>query len=44
MLREILTRLRGLRVAAEPEWLTSTFISGVKHLPVEFNPGPRVAN
>jgi cytochrome P450 len=43
MLREVLTRLRGLRIAHEPEWLTSTFISGVKHLPVEFEPGPRRA-
>ena len=42
MLREILTRLRGLRLAQEPEWLPSTFISGVKHLPVEFEPGARV--
>jgi cytochrome P450 len=44
MLREILTRLQGLRIAQEPEWLTSTFISGVKHLPVEFSPGPRRAS
>jgi cytochrome P450 len=42
MLRQILTRLQGLRVAQEPEWLPSTFISGVKHLPVEFEPGPRI--
>ncbi|TDC86054.1 cytochrome P450 [Actinomadura sp. 7K507] len=42
MLREILTRLRGLRTAQRPEWLTSTFISGVKHLPVEFDPAPRL--
>jgi cytochrome P450 len=43
MLRELLTRLEGLRVAQPPEWLASTFISGVKHLPVEFKPGARVA-
>ena len=43
MLREIITRLEGLRVAQEPEWLPSTFISGVKHLPVEFRPGTRLA-
>jgi cytochrome P450 len=42
MLRQLLTRLEGLRVAQEPEWLPSTFISGVKHLPVEFKPGPTV--
>jgi cytochrome P450 len=41
MLREILTRLDGLRIAQEPEWLPSTFISGVKHLPVEFKAGVR---
>lgn len=43
LLREVLTRLEGLRSAADPEWLPSTFISGVRHLPVEFRPGPRTA-
>jgi len=43
-LREILTRLDGLRIAQQPEWLPSTFISGVKHLPVEFAPGTRVVS
>jgi cytochrome P450 len=43
ILREILGRLRGLRLAGPPTWLPSTFISGVQHLPVEFEPGPRVA-
>jgi cytochrome P450 len=42
MLRQLITRLEGLRVAQEPEWLPSTFISGVKHLPVEFKPGKTV--
>jgi hypothetical protein len=42
MLREILTRLNGLRIAQQPEWLSSNFISGVKRLPVEFAPGARV--
>jgi cytochrome P450 len=42
-LREVLSRMEGLRVVEEPEWLSSTFISGVKHLSVEFEPGPRVA-
>jgi cytochrome P450 len=41
LLRQILTRLDGLRIAAPPEWLSSSFISGVKHLPVAFTPGPR---
>jgi cytochrome P450 len=44
MLRQILTRLEGLRIAQQPEWLRSTFISGVKHLSVEFKPGIRVAS
>jgi cytochrome P450 len=43
MLREILTRLEGLRIAEEPSWLPSTFISGVKHLPVAFTPAARTA-
>jgi cytochrome P450 len=43
MLREVLARMDGLRIAQPPEWLPSTFISGVKHLPIEFKPGPRVA-
>src|SRR5690606_28657804 len=43
LLRQVLSRLRGLRVVEEPEWLPSTFISGVKHLRVEFEPGPRLA-
>ncbi len=41
LLRQVLTRLDGLRLDGEPEWLSSTFISGVKHLPVAFTPGPR---
>lgn len=41
LLREVLTRLDGLRLAGEPDWLASTFISGVRHLPVEFRPGTR---
>ena len=41
MLREILTRLRGLELAATPEWLASNFISGPRHMPVRFEAGPR---
>src|SRR5204863_8562844 len=44
VLREILTRLDGVRVAEPASWLPSTFISGVKHLPVEFKPGARLAS
>ncbi len=41
ILRQILTRMEGLRIASPPEWLSSSFISGVKHLPVAFTPGAR---
>ena len=40
LLREILTRMDGLELAGEPVWLESNFISGLKHLPVRFRPGP----
>jgi cytochrome P450 len=43
LLREILTRMDGLELAGEPVWLESNFISGLKHLPVRFRPGPRSA-
>jgi cytochrome P450 len=36
LLREILTRLRGLEPAGPTDWLASTFISGPKRLPVRF--------
>src|SRR5436309_479713 len=41
MFRQICTRLDDLQLAGDPEWLPSTFISGVKHLPVRFRAGPR---
>ena len=41
MFRQICTRLDDLQLAGDPEWLPSTFISGVKHLPVRFRVGPR---
>jgi cytochrome P450 len=41
ILAEMLTRLRGLEPAEPAEWLASTFISGPKHIPVRFAPGPR---
>lgn len=44
MLGEILGRLDDLRVVEEPEWLASNFISGVRHLPVEFRPGVRTGS
>jgi cytochrome P450 len=36
LLRELLTRCVDLAPAGETEWLSSTFISGPKHLPVTF--------
>ncbi len=42
ILAEVLTRMKTLEIAAAPEWLASTFISGPKSLPVRFAPGPRI--
>lgn len=39
-LSEVLTRLPDIEPAGEAEWLESNFISGPKHLPVRFTPGP----
>jgi cytochrome P450 len=41
ILREILTRMEGLERTRPPEWLSSTFISGPKTMPVRFRPGAR---
>ncbi|MHB8466334.1 MAG: cytochrome P450 [Acidimicrobiales bacterium] len=41
LLSEILTRLVDLEPTGPPQWLASNFISGPKHLPVRFRPGPR---
>jgi cytochrome P450 len=38
MLREVLTRLPDIAPSAPAEWLASNFISGPKHLPVQFTP------
>jgi cytochrome P450 len=42
ILRELLTRLVGVRPAGETEWLPSTFISGPKHLPITFGRPPHL--
>ena len=34
MMKELLTRLPGLELAGEPEQLRSSFVNGIKHLPV----------
>jgi methyl-branched lipid omega-hydroxylase len=36
MLRELLTRVPGIRASGEPDYLLSSFINGIKHLPCEF--------
>jgi methyl-branched lipid omega-hydroxylase len=36
MLRELLTRVPGIRAAGEPDRLLSSFINGIKHLPCDF--------
>jgi cholest-4-en-3-one 26-monooxygenase len=38
MFRELLTRLPDLEPAGEPEALASSFIAGVKRMPVRFTP------
>jgi methyl-branched lipid omega-hydroxylase len=36
MLRELLTRVPDIRATGEPDYLLSSFINGIKHLPCEF--------
>ena len=38
LLRELLTRVPGIRAAGPPDLLLSSFINGVKHLPCSFTP------
>ncbi|WP_405182650.1 cytochrome P450 [Nocardia sp. NBC_01377] len=44
MMGRLVTRLPDLRLAGEPTWLASNFISGPTYVPVEFTPTPRVRN
>ncbi|WP_028937672.1 cytochrome P450 [Pseudonocardia spinosispora] len=39
MFRELLTRIPDIHATAEPVRLKSSFINGIKHLPVAFTPG-----
>ena len=39
--RELLSRMEGLDKTAEPTILRSNFVTGIKELPVTFEPGPR---
>jgi cytochrome P450 len=41
--REILSRIPDMRQAGEAQFLRSNFIGGIKHLPVAYAPGRRVA-
>ena len=41
MFQEVLARLHDIELAAEPAWLASNFISGIRHMPIRFRPGTR---
>ncbi|MGB1191079.1 MAG: cytochrome P450, partial [Pseudomonadales bacterium] len=36
ILMEVIKRLKNIKVLEAPQWLNSTFISGMTHLPVSF--------
>jgi cytochrome P450 len=38
MFEELLRRLPDIRVSAEPDYLQSNFIHGIKRMPVQFTP------
>ncbi|MDT3439903.1 MULTISPECIES: cytochrome P450 [unclassified Pseudofrankia] len=44
LLREILTRMPDIEPAGPTTWLQSNFISGPRHLPVRFTPGPKLGS
>ena len=43
MLIEVLTRMKDFRLAGDPKWLPSNFISGPQLMPVKFTPARRLA-
>ena len=43
MLVEVLTRMKDFRLAGEPRWLPSNFISGPQTMPVKFTAARRLA-
>jgi cytochrome P450 len=43
MLVEVLTRMKDFRLAGEPKWLPSNFISGPQTMPVKFTSSRRLA-
>jgi cholest-4-en-3-one 26-monooxygenase len=40
LLAEVLTRMPGIRLAGPAQLLNSTFVAGIKHLPISWNPPP----
>jgi hypothetical protein len=40
----LVTRLPDLRLAGEPTWLASNFISGPTYIPLTFTPTPRIGH
>ena len=42
LFEQIITRVPDMRIAGDVERLRSNFIGGIKHIPVEFTPGPRL--
>jgi cytochrome P450 len=43
MISVLFERMPGLVVTGEPDWLRSSSINGIKHLPVRYPPGPKRA-
>lgn len=43
ILLEVLTRMKNFRLAGEPEWLPSNFISGPRTMPVKFDAARKAA-
>ncbi len=43
ILSEVLTRMNNFRLAGEPEWLPSNFISGPRTMPVKFDAARKAA-
>jgi cytochrome P450 len=44
LLAEVLARVHDIELAAEPEWLSSNFISGPRRMPIRFAPAHRAGS
>ncbi len=33
---ELVARLKSIEMTAEPEWMATTFVGGIKHLPIRY--------